>query len=432
MKEVKLTAEQQTMMEIARIGFMNACPFFCHYFYSEMKEQPTLDLPTAGTDGRRLAYNPEYLLTLKPPERVFVLAHEVFHAVSRHPSRMKHYGREDSLRGLPWSQELFNIAADLVINAELVEQSIGICNPAWLFDPNLGKSGELPEDVYERLFKKSNQGGRGSAQTKPGTMGDASRLKGGKSDKQAEGNGGRFDELLEPQVDPVSGREDLPSETEFKEAVARAAAAAKAMGKMPAGFQRMVDEILEPQVNWREHIRMLVTGRIGSRSETWDKVNRRRVVLNALRGAGSPVAEVVLPGRRGFGAKTVAVGIDTSGSIGERELSAFFAEVGGIIADVRPKRVLLLWCDAAVHRVDEASSLDELAHIRAQGAPGGGGTSFIPVFEKLAELGERPETLIYLTDMYGSFPDEVPAYPTIWCATTDVDAPFGEVVRIKL
>jgi predicted metal-dependent peptidase len=105
--------------------------------------------------------------------------------------------------------------------------------------------------------------------------------------------------------------------------------------------------------------------------------------------------------------------------------------VGGVIADVRPRRVILIHCDAKVQQVDEASSLDELAHLRVKGSPGGGGTSFIPPFEYLREQGIRPETLIYLTDLMGTFPED-PGYPVVWAATTDADVPFGEVVRIKL
>lgn len=424
-KETKLTQEQNTMMEIARVGFMNACPFFCYYYYSEMKECPSLDLPTAATDGRRVYYNPEYLQTLKPPERVFVLAHEVFHAISKHPSRMKHYGSEGKLRGLPWSDELFNVAADLVINAELVKTNVGMCNPAWLYDLSKGKAGELPEDVYERLFKQcKGGGGQGKPGAgAPGTYGQSQPNKGGKQDAQAQANGGRFDSVLEPQTDPVSGKEDLPSEQEFKEAIAKAAAAAKAMGNMPASFQRIVDEILDPQVDWKDHIRMLVTGKVGARHETWDRPNRRRLVLNPI---------VIMPGRRGYGARDVAVAVDTSGSIGERELSVFFAEVGGILQDVRPKRVILIHCDAAINRVDEASSLDELAHIRAKGAVGGGGTSFIPPFEWLDENQIRPEAMIYLTDLHGPAPSDPPPYPVIWCCTTEQPAPWGEIVRLKL
>lgn len=437
MNKVKLTPEQTRDMEIARVGFMNQAPFFAYYFYSEMVECPTLDIPSAATDGRRVFYNPEYMSSLKPPERVFILAHEVYHVISRHPARTKHYSSEGNLRTLPWSHELFNIAADLIINADLIKNDIGLCNPAWLYDPGVTPE-ELVEDLYEKIFKKNPppKGGRSASGSAPGAAASATGTnnptygdsrKGGKPDPQAQGAGGRFDNVLPPQVDPVTGKEDLPDEAEFKEAVARAATAAKAMGKMPASLQRIVDEILEPQISWREHIRMLVTGRIGSRHETWNNPNRRRLAL----ARGEIDKMVVLPGRRGFGARDVAVAVDTSGSIGQKELNAFFAEVGGILADVHPQRIFVIWCDAKVQGVDEVKSLEELGHVKAN-PKGGGGTDFRPPFQWLDEHDIRPEAMVYLTDLMGPFPDEAPRYPVIWCATTDQDVPWGEVVRIKI
>jgi predicted metal-dependent peptidase len=75
--------------------------------------------------------------------------------------------------------------------------------------------------------------------------------------------------------------------------------------------------------------------------------------------------------------------------------------------------------------------LDDLADIRVKGAPGRGGTSFHPPFAYLDEEGIVPDTMIYLTDMMGAFPEE-PRYPTVWCATSDIKAPFGETVRVKV
>jgi predicted metal-dependent peptidase len=210
---------------------------------------------------------------------------------------------------------------------------------------------------------------------------------------------------------------------DFKEAVARAASAAKAMGKMPAGLQRRIDEILAPQVNWRDHIRLVMTGIFGSRSETWDKPNRRRLVLNPM---------VFLPGRKGHGADTVVVARDTSGSVSQKELAAYMAEVDGILSDVRPKRIILIDCDAAIGQVQELTSLGDADAARLKGAVGGGGTSFIPVFNYIEKHDIRPECLVYATDMMGSFPSDKPAYPVVWAATTDIKAPFGEVVRLKV
>jgi len=429
--DVTPTADQARALQVARVGFMSACPFYAHLFFSEMKEVLTLDVPMAATDGRHVFINPAYLATLKPPEAVFVFAHEVAHFVARHPQRMKSYKLAGECRGTPFDQEQFNIAADYVINAGLLEDGVGLCNPAWLYDPET-TGDELTEDVYGRTYKKKPKGGdngedagaSGGQGRDNKTLGGSGKApKGAKHDPKAAGNGGGFDGLMEPGVDPVTGKEDAPDESEFKEAIARAASAAKAMGKYPERIKRMVEEILEPQVTWQDHIRMILTGHMGARHETWNRPNRRRLVLNPL---------VIMPGRRGYGAEHVAVAIDTSGSIGDKELAAFFAEVGGVLSDIRPKKITVIFCDARVQRVDEVSSLDELADVRVKGAPGGGGTSFVPVFEHLEREHIAPETLVYITDLYGSFPSKPPAYPVVWCATTDVHVPFGEVVRINV
>lgn len=420
---VPLTSEEKYALDVTQVGLMSAAPFYAYYYYAEMRDVPTRAVPTLATDGRHIFWNPDYLKSLKPQQRVFAFAHEISHVVSRHPQRMKHYGREGQVRSTPYEQDKFNEALDYVVNADLIENGTGVCNPSWLFDPKFVGS-DLGEDVYEKIWKKKPPGpGGGAGQGGGSTYGKAKGLKGVKGDAQADANGGSFDQVLPPPTDPVTGQEDIPDESAFREAIARAAAAAKAMGKLPASIQRLVDDVMQPQVDWREHVRALLTGHMGSRRETWDRPNRRRLVLNPM---------IVMPGRRGYGAHTVACVIDNSGSIGEKELSAFFSEVGGVLADVRPKRVVLIWCDAAVQQVDTASSLDELQDIRVKGSPGGGGTSFIPPFEYLANEGITPETLIYITDMYGSFPAEPPPYPVVWCASTEQPAPWGDVVRIKV
>lgn len=408
-RKVTATPSQQRALEVAHVGLSTASPFFAHLFYSEMKEYLTDGVPTAATDGKHIFINPKYFEERKPPERIFILAHEVLHWVYRHAQRMAVYRREGKVRDTDWDQRAFNVAADYQINALLINEGIGLFNPSWLFHPSI--SGEmLTEDVYEYIWQKPLETGRS------GTPGLA-------RDKTADAQGGAFDEVLEPYVDPATGQPDVPSEAEFKEALVRAATAAKAMGKLPASLQRLVEEIVEPQVDWREHIRQLMMGHVGSRRESWERLNRRRLVLNPL---------VFMPGKRGYGCETVAVVIDNSGSIGERELSAFFGEVSGIVNDIKPKRVILIWCDARVQQVDEARSLDELCAIRAKGSPGGGGTSFIPPFEWLEENHIKPETLVYLTDGYGQWPEQA-NFPVVWAINNEhVDAPWGEVVRFEV
>ena len=454
-KRVRPTRNQEEAMIEARISFMRFCPFFCHYFYEEMEEYVTSEVATLATDGRRIFVNPAYLETLTPMERCFAYAHEVDHTVLRDPQRMKYYADQGYIQyadgtKLDWDQTLANQAMDFRINAHLVDMGVGACNLSWLYDPKI-KADEVFEDVYRKLHQKrppqpqpqgtgnqppqpgtgqgqpGNQGQQpggsttGSDQPKPPTYGDTQR--GGRPDKTAQANDGSFDEVLAPYEDPVTGKTDLPTEIEFTEAIARAAAAAKAIGKLPGSLQRMIDQILEPQVNWREHIRMVLTGKIGRRRESWDTPNRRRIVLNPA---------IYLPGKRGHGANDVTVVIDNSGSISEVELSAFFSEASAILADCKPKMVRVIWCDWEVRRVEEARCLDELEHIRVQGSPGGGGTRFEPPFEWLEEHNIRPDTLVYLTDLMGSFPDDPKVYPVVWCSTTSQTAPFGETVHVEV
>ena len=441
-----LTAEQEQALVEARIAFMNHCPFFCYYYYDQLTEYPTEAVPTAATDGKRVYFNPAWFTTLRPPERCFVLAHETYHAVWGHSKRVRYYHTEKIIEGVPFIKDLFNIAADYVINADLIMNKIGLCNPEWLYDKTISGTDKI-EEVYKTLYGKlpppppprrpceegEKQEGKGGGQgegadDKPSDDGKVGPLvtgsskygRGSQPDKRAAAAGGRFDVIEEPYIDPVSAVPDEIDDITHREAVARALSAAKAVGNVPGFIERLCEEIINPQVNWREHIRMILTGKLGSRRETWLNPNRRRLVLNPI---------IYMPGRRGHGAELVAVWIDNSGSIGKGEYNAFFSEIGGILVDCRPKRLLVGWCDAQVRRTEWASSLEEFWDHAYKPTEGGGGTSFVPPFQWMKANDVAPETVVYLTDLYGPFPSR-PAYDVVWCATTNLTAPWGETVRI--
>lgn len=427
-RKVKLTAQQDYDLKVTNVKFMETCPFYAYMYHAVGELVPTPDIPTAATDGKHIFINPDYYFAHKPSERVFILAHEMDHLVKRHAQRFQTYYERKELRGLPWDQDWGNRCADWVINAGLVDAKIGSCNPDWLYDPSI-RADELWEDVYERTYQHAPPvGGRTGGATFRGSGGGVRGQKGevnGPGGDHVKAQGGTFDVVLDPPKDPITGMEDLPDEGEFLEAIARAYAAAKAMGTLPGHLKRFVDELLAPQVNWRDHIRMLVSGKIGSRHETWSRPNRRRLVTQPL---------VIIPGKRGYGAERVVIGVDTSGSVTPDELTAFFSEISGVLKDCRPREIVVIGCDAHVDEDDVhvVSNMDELDQTRLKGLGGGGGTSFVPVFDYVAEHDLRPECLIYCTDMMGRFPADKPAYDVIWCATTDHTAPFGEHVRIKL
>ena len=421
---VQTTPEQDQAMIEARVAFMRQCPFFCYFYYDKIKEHPTMSMPTAATDSKRLFYNPVWFAALRPPERCFVLAHEMYHVIWQHCQRAKIYLRDKHVEGTPYDHDLMNRAEDYVINADLINLKVGLCNPEWLYDPQISGTDNIVE-IYKKLWStkpppplgQPRQLGQGGGNTPGVTYG-----RGSQPDKTAKANGGGFDDVRPPLVDPITGEDDEIGEIAFKEAVARAAQAAKAVGKMPGSLQRLVDELLEPQVNWKDRVRMLITGQIGKFRENWATPNRRYIVMPQI---------VYMPGKRGHGADTVAVWIDCSGSVEDREYDAFFSEVGGIIQDVRPKRLLVGWCDAIVQRTEWVTTLDEVYGLMREPVPGRGGTDFRPPFEWMQENEVFPETCIYLTDMWGPFPQN-PGYPVVWCASTDKVGPFGETVQIKV
>jgi len=66
---------------------------------------------------------------------------------------------------------------------------------------------------------------------------------------------------------------------------------------------------------------------------------------------------------------------------------------------------------------------------------GRGGTAFEPAFDWVVENDESPCVLIYLTDLYGSFPSYEPDYPVIWVnygdEETSLSVPFGDVINVE-
>jgi predicted metal-dependent peptidase len=49
----------------------------------------------------------------------------------------------------------------------------------------------------------------------------------------------------------------------------------------------------------------------------------------------------------------------------------------------------------------------------------------------LEEHGIRPQTLVFLTDLYGTFPESAPDYPVLWASTGGRHALFGSVIPIQ-
>lgn len=416
----KLTAQQEKLWSDTRAALIWHCPAFSHIFYTMLQntgdrhnavftEDPSI--PIAATDGNNLIFNtgPEGFFKFNLNQRVFILSHEILHCIFNHCGisyMLKMRGKVNYPDGksLPFDGEQMNIAEDYVINAILVESKVGEFpkdkdgKQLGLYDAAVATSADNSVDTYRKIFKQQSGKGKG------------------------QGKGG-FDVHLAPGTstgeDPTSANNNR-NPAQWDTEVAAGIAAAKAMGKMPQEMLRALSDTLTPKVDWREHIKSLFARKVGSGTFDWARPDRRLITR-----------DIYAPGRSGFGAGTVVVGVDTSGSVGSAELDMFMAEVSGILEEIRPKRLVIMWCDAKVHRVDECEDTSDLNTIRRKGGPGGGGTSFIPVFDKINEEGLSPECLVYLTDGLGSFPNVAPSYPVIWGNIYPSSKyPWGDVVDI--
>lgn len=414
-EQVTLSPEDKRKWIETRSALLWTAPAFTHLLFSmlnpskgELAATFTEDVPIAATDGSVLILNPKTFFKYTLAERIFITAHEVLHCVFNHCGMLRPFVNSKKVKfldgsELPYDSGLMNVAMDLVINDLLIESKIGTFPKEGCHDPKIATHKDSFLDAYRKIFKQQQGGG-------------------GKGPGGNPGGGKGFDQLLDPGTsqgkNPDQAVQDR-SQTAWDTAVAAAMAAAKSQGKLPAALERMFTDILEPQASWQDLIRALFARKVGSGSYDWRKPDRRLIQR-----------DIYAPQRSGHGCGDVVVAVDTSGSIGQRELDVCFAELRGILEDARPNKVYLVWCDAKVHGVDELDQASELSGLKPKG---GGGTRFEPVFEWIDEQGVTPDALVYLTDGWGSFPKDAPRYPVIWGALMDdVKYPFGDVVAIPV
>jgi len=434
LKRVELTAEEMKVWENTTTAFLWHCPAFSHIFYnilnrvgSRYEAVFTYDIPVAATDGKAVAFNPKtFLKNYNLFERVFIFNHEIIHCILNHNNTALFYIRQgfvayDDGTKLPYIHKLMGWANDYVINDTLVNSKQGKLPSDGLWDTNMATWQEHSSEAYRKIYKQEKAAGR-----LPKKGFENVFFIPGEGNQPEPGSGGKvpFDVLLMPGS--IEGKEPTTAalernDSEWRTVCETAHQIAKLRGTMPAGLERLFTEELEPHVPWGEHVQTIIARTLGSDGYNWRRPDRRLIIR-----------DIYAPGRTGHAAKLIVVGSDTSGSINGKTLDMWYAELAGIFEELKPAQLVIMWCDAGVHDVDWCDEPGDLNVIRKRGVRGGGGTSFIPVFDKIDELGLEPDALIYLTDGYGSFPEVEPAYPVIW-GTIGLDPdqyPFGEAVAV--
>jgi len=388
----------------AKRSLMILHPFFGPLIV-RLKPIQKVEVGTAGVDGESLFYNPEWFNTLSDQEAVCLLAHEVMHCALGHHTRR---GKKDN--------KLWNIACDHAINI-LLDAHGNILPPNPVMDKKY--DGWPSEKIYADIYEDQPQnpgGGAGNGMSGSGTGNSPGSNPGnGQPDPNAPGQWGQI--LDAPKGSEKESASDWEAATIGAVKIAQMQ---KSKGTNPGFADRLADMFgLYHKVSWKEVLKNFVQTSIGVDDFTWKRPGRRGLS-----------EDLYLPHREGVKLDGVWVAIDTSGSIDDKTLQMFKTEIEGIMEMFPNSEVGLMFCDARLHNISMQSAPLDFK------PKGGGGTDFRPVFNYFEEQYINPKCVIYLTDLYGSFPEEPPFYPTLWVvkdgpSKPEDHVPFGITIVLE-
>jgi predicted metal-dependent peptidase len=384
----RIDASARDKLVTARIGLLLRAPFFGNLATRMTITNADSWCPTAATDGRKFYYNSEFVNNLPLKQLEFLVGHEVLHAVYDHMGRR---GDRDP--------KLWNIADDYCVNWDLTEQRIGDKIPIALYDSKY--KGMSAEEVYDDLYANADKI-------------DINELMKRLLDEHLDGNGdgdGDGDDNDGNGRPKLSNEEKKQIRDEIREAVISAAQASGA-GNIPGGVKRLIKDLIEPVMNWRELLQQQIESTVKS-DFTWARPSRRGWHTDAI-----------MPGMKPGEQIDVVIGIDTSGSISDNDLKVFLSEIRGIMESYEEYSITVMGWDTEVHNVGVFTS-DNLEDISGFEPGGGGGTDPHCVWNYLQENNIEPKKLIMFTDFcfYGWSPQEVEQYcDTVWIIKGNKDA----------
>lgn len=387
----------------ARVSLILQTPFFGN-MATRMKliEQDEEVCPTAATNGRDFFYSKKFIESLNDEELEFLFGHEVLHAVLDHIGRL---GSRD--------HRVANWAKDYAVNQILEDEGIGKRPSHALYD---SKYRGMPwEEIYDILMSRAKKismkalikemGGEGGFDVHMDVKGigeddgdgegdsDGDGEGGGKSNCNSNGKGGgnSGDESKGDGKGKKSGKmpklteEELEEiRNEVKQALLQSAAAAGA-GNVPAAIMRLIKDLTEPKMNWKQFVQQEIQSLIK---------NDFTFTRPARKGWQSGC---ILPGMKDDIAIDVAIAIDMSGSISNDDAAAFLAEIRGIMEQYNSFKINLFTFDTQVYNPVEITQ-DNPYDFEEYEPQGGGGTNFIACWEHMLDNDINPKKFIMFTD----------------------------------
>jgi predicted metal-dependent peptidase len=403
-----LTAEQRLTRAVVTI--MSQAPCLSAVLMVGNKEIQD-DIPTACTNGKDEYYGREFVDGLNDAEFRFLILHETYHKLYKHLTTWRALWNED--------KKLANMACDYVINLKIVDE-FGLT-----FLESNNKFVTMPEDgLLDERFRNMTAKQVFDILKQEGHGGNGGNCKGdgnGNEDSDGSGSDGNgFDDHDWEGAKEMSEADKKELAREIDAAIRQGALTA---GKLGSGGIRDLEELLKNKVDWREALREFATTTCtGKEFSTWRRPNRRH--LSSGYYLPTSVSEQV---------EELGIFIDTSGSIGNREIAQFLGEVKAIAETVKPSRIRLLYWDTRVC-ADETYEGDEVARIIESTKPaGGGGTDITCVCDYLAKNSINLQCAVVLTDGYLGSVWGNWTVPLLWCIVGNERAnpPVGQAVHVE-
>ena len=390
----------------ARVGLLLKTPFFGNMATRMKIINADEWCQTAATDGRNFYYNTEFVKKLSTKKLEFLFAHEIGHCV------FDHFGRAGSR-----NRQLCNISQDYAINQILADEKIGEVIDEVPICLDSQYRGLAWEEIYDKLYEK--------ADIREISLDELMKELGETLDEHINGDGAQSKDGKDKEQDgdtrgkaPVLTKEEKQKiKDEIKEAMIQSAAAAGA-GKTPGAIQRLIKDLTEAKMNWREILRMNIQSIIR---------NDYSFTRPSRKGWGTGA---ILPGLVNDETIDIAIAVDMSGSIGMDDAKVFFSEIKGIM-DQYADFSIKVWCfDTDIYNYAEFTQ-DNVEELLDYEPKGGGGTEFVVNWTFMKENAIEPKKFVMFTDGYpwGSWGDEN------YCDTLFIvkgneraEAPFGQTV----
>lgn len=408
-------ASRMKRIEKAQMRVMFTVPFFAPGVTKLPVEfDETID--TACTDGERIKFSPAFCDKLTDHELVTVLCHEVAHCLLGHLWRAP--------GGADW--DVWNQATDHAVNLMLKDFSEVVMNKrladpfpfpkpenAYCADPQF--KGMAEEVIYGKLAAQkppsASGGGKGKAGARKGSAGGQPGPNSG-----LPGSMPSFGQIAKPATSAGQGTKTPAKQlqNDWTATLLQSAKLASGQGNLPGSLERFVEGVIQPKLDWVDILRSWLREQC---SDDWD------FLTSAMEFEG---CGFILPSLKSEKMGPVVFGSDWSGSTFGELVEKFHVEKQTCLDEMRPSKLVDIGFDTRVLWEKEYTCGDVIDKKIA----GGGGTSFVDVLKRCAELSPQPKCVVILTDLDGEFPKVAPPFPVVWVVYgRSNNAPFGEVIH---